>query len=104
MPGTVHLKFSEMQWSKNLGLIGIIFISWGIALFEYSLQVPANRIGHQSTGGPFSIWQLKVIQEVISLSVFAGFSVLFFKAEPFRLNYLIGFGFLVLAVVMFFKP
>lgn len=98
-----HLKFKEMSWSQNLGLLAIIFISWGIALFEYALQVPANRIGYTEYGGPFSLVQLKVIQEVITLVVFVIFSLIFFKNETFRLNHLIGFTFLVLAVYFIFK-
>jgi uncharacterized protein (DUF486 family) len=98
-----HLKFKEMKWSENLPLITIILISWGIALFEYILQVPANRIGSKEFGGPFSLIQLKVIQEVITLVVFVGFSLLFFKNETFRMNHLIGFVFLVLAVYFIFK-
>lgn len=98
-----HLKFKEMSWSQNLGLIAIIFISWGVALFEYALQVPANRIGYAEYGGPFSLVQLKVIQEVITLVVFVIFSLIFFKNETFRLNHLIGFVFLVLAVYFIFK-
>ncbi|SKB36139.1 hypothetical protein SAMN05660226_00894 [Parapedobacter luteus] len=98
-----HLKFKEMNWFSNLGLVGIIFISWGIALFEYSLQVPANRIGFSDNGGPFNLWQLKVIQEVITLTVFSVFAIVFFKSEPFRINHVIGFVFLVLAVYFIFK-
>lgn len=98
-----HLRFKDMKWSENLGLISIILISWGIALFEYMLQVPANRIGFREHGGPFSLVQLKVIQEVITLVVFVLFSIIFFKTETFRLNHLIGFGFLVLAVYFIFK-
>jgi len=98
-----HLKFKEMKWSENLSLIWVILISWGIALFEYLLQVPANRIGFKEYGGPFSLVQLKVIQEVITLSVFVIFSLLFFKNETFRLNHLIGFVFLILAVYFIFK-
>jgi uncharacterized protein len=98
-----HLKFKDMKWSENLPLISIILISWGIALFEYILQVPANRIGFREHGGPFSLVQLKVIQEVITLVVFVIFSLLFFKNETFRLNHLIGFVFLVLAVYFIFK-
>jgi uncharacterized protein len=98
-----HLKFKDMKWSQNLGLISIIFISWGIALFEYVLQVPANRLGFQEHGGPYSLVQLKVIQEVITLSVFVIFSLLFFKNETFRMNHLIGFVFLILAVYFMFK-
>lgn len=98
-----HLKFKDMKWSESLGLISIILISWGIALFEYVLQVPANRIGFKENGGPFSLLQLKVIQEVITLSVFVIFSLVFFKNETFRLNHLIGFVLLVLAVYFMFK-
>ncbi len=98
-----HLKFKEMKWSASLPLITIILISWGIALFEYILQVPANRIGFKNYGGPFSLVELKVIQEVITLVVFVGFSLLFFKTETFRWNHLIGFIFLILAVYFVFK-
>jgi uncharacterized protein (DUF486 family) len=98
-----HLKFKEMSWSQNLGLVAIILISWGIALFEYMLQVPANRIGFKNYGGPFSLVELKVIQEVITLLVFVVFSLAVFKTETFRINHLIGFIFLVLAVYFVFK-
>ena len=98
-----HLKFGEMKWFNKLGIIAIVLISWGIALFEYMFQVPANRLGFKGNGGPFSLLQLKVIQEVITLLVFTLFSVLFFKQENFRLNQLIGFVFLVFAVYFIFK-
>ena len=98
-----HLKFKEMKWFENLGLIAIVLISWGIALFEYFFQVPANRIGFKGNGGPFSLVELKVIQEVITLVVFVGFSLIAFKSESFRINHLIGFIFLVLAVYFIFK-
>ena len=75
-----HLKF------KAAPLIVVILVSWGIAFFEYVLQVPANRIGH----GHFSAAQLKTIQEVITLTVFAGFSVLYL-GEPIRWNHAVGF-------------
>jgi uncharacterized protein (DUF486 family) len=98
-----HLKFKEMKWSESLPLVAVIFISWGIALFEYALQVPANRMGFKGNGGPFTLVQLKVIQEVITLTVFVIFSILFFKNETFRINHLIGFIFLILAVYFIFK-
>jgi uncharacterized protein (DUF486 family) len=98
-----HLKFKEMKFLGNLGLISIILISWGIALFEYFFMVPANRIGYNGNGGPFSLLQLKVIQEVITLVIFLMFSLLFFKTETFRINHLIGFVFLILAVYFIFK-
>ena len=92
-----------MSWGENLGLVAIVLISWGIALFEYIFQVPANRIGFEENGGPFNLWQLKVIQEVITLLVFTIFSVTVFKTEALRLNHLIGFIFLILAVYFIFK-
>ena len=98
-----HLKFKEVDWLESLGLIAIILISWGIALFEYIFQVPANRIGYSGNGGPFSMMELKVIQEVISLSVFVAISTLVFKSETLRWNHLIGLVFLVLAVYFIFK-
>ena len=98
-----HLKFSELKWFSKLGLVSIILISWGIALFEYMFQVPANRIGFKENGGPFTLIQLKVIQEVITLVVFAIFTLLVFKTETFRVNHIISFIFLVLAVYFMFK-
>lgn len=98
-----HLKFKEMKWFENLGIISIILISWGIAFFEYIFQVPANRIGFRENGGPFSLVELKVLQEVITLVVFMIFTFLFFKNETIRVNHLIGFGFLILAVYFIFK-
>ncbi len=98
-----HLRFKEWKWFEQSGLIALIFISWGIALFEYMFQVPANRIGFKENGGPFTLLQLKVIQEVITLVVFILFSSIAFKTETFRMNHLIGFIFLVLAVYFIFK-
>lgn len=98
-----HLRFGQLDGIKKLGIFGLILISWGIAFFEYMLMVPANRLGFEGTGGPFSLLQLKIIQEVITLAVFVVFSILFFKNEPPRWNHLVGFGCLVLAVYFIFK-
>lgn len=98
-----HLKFNEMPAFKSLGLFSVILISWGIAFFEYCFQVPANRIGYQGNGGSFSLVELKVIQEVITLTVFVIFSLALFKNETLRLNHFIGFAFLILAVYFIFK-
>lgn len=87
-----HLKHRSMP------LLIVILVSWGIAFFEYCFQVPANRIGYSV----YNAAQLKTIQEVITLTVFAVFSVLYLK-EEFRLNYLIGFLFIILAVFFIFK-
>jgi uncharacterized protein len=98
-----HLRLRTMSRFASMSLLAVIVLSWGIAFFEYSLQVPANRIGFRENGGPFSLIQLKVIQEVISISVFTVFTLIFFKNEQFRLNQLIGFAFLILAVFFIFK-
>jgi len=97
-----HLKFKEFKWFSALPLILVILISWGIALFEYVLQVPANRIGFRENGGPFSLIQLKVIQEVITLTIFMIFTLFAFKNETFRWNHFVAFVLLVLAVFFIF--
>jgi uncharacterized protein (DUF486 family) len=86
-----------------LGIFGFILVSWGIAFFEYCVQVPANRIGFQQYGGPFNLFQLKIIQEVITLLVFTIFALVIFRNESFRWNYLVSFVFLLLAVYFVFK-
>jgi len=88
-----HLKFT------NVALWKVILVSWGIAFFEYCFQVPANRIGEQEG---FSGFQLKTIQEVITLSVFALFAVFYLK-EPIRWNYLVSFALILGAVYFMFK-
>lgn len=98
-----HLKFSELKWFNKLGLVSIILISWGIALFEYAFQIPANKIGYKGNGGSFSLLQLKLIQEVITLVIFGLFTLLFFKSETFNYNHLISFILMVLAVYFMFK-
>lgn len=98
-----HLKFDSMKGLHARPLIFIILISWGIAFFEYCLLVPANRIGYIDNGGPFSLIELKVIQEVISLTVFMIFVMLFFQNEQLRWNHLVSFLCLILAVIFAFK-
>lgn len=98
-----HLRLKDMDWFANLPLFGVIVFSWFIAFFEYCIQVPANRMGFVGNGGPFSLLQLKIIQEVITLVVFVVFSTVFFRIETLRLNHFIGFIFLILAVYFIFK-
>jgi uncharacterized protein len=98
-----HLRLKTMSRFATMSLFAVVLLSWGIAFFEYSLQVPANRIGFKGTGGPYSLLELKVIQEVISISVFIIFTLMVFKNEQFRMNHLIGFAFLILAVYFMFK-
>jgi len=98
-----HLKFKEMNFFKDLPLFAIIVISWGIAFFEYLLQVPANRIGFKENGGQFTLVQLKVIQEIITLTVFVIFTTIFFKNETFKINHFIAFILLIIAVYLVFR-
>lgn len=98
-----HLKMrEEFSWFAALPLIAVIAFSWGIAFFEYCLQVPANRLGFRENEGPFDIMQLKVIQEVITLVVFTVFSIIAFKME-LKWNHLAAFVCLVLAIYFVFK-
>ena len=97
-----HLKLQEMKISTGWPLILIILFSWGIAFFEYCLTVPANRIGFQGNGGPFNLMQLKVIQEVISLTIFTVMVTFMFKGEPIQWNHLAAFFCMVLAVFFVF--
>jgi uncharacterized protein (DUF486 family) len=98
-----HLQFKKITWLHGLGLVGVILISWGLAFFEYVFQVPANRIGFEENGGPFNLFQLKVIQEVISLSVFTLCAVYVFRTDKLGWNHLVGFGLLIAAVYVIFK-
>ena len=97
-----HLKLQEMKITDGWPLIFIILLSWGIAFFEYCLAVPANRIGFQENGGPFNLLQLKVIQEVISLTVFTVIVAFAFKGQPLQWNHFVAFGCLILAVFFVF--
>lgn len=96
-----HLKLGEMTWFQKWPLIAVIAFSWGIAFFEYCLQVPANRLGFEANGGPFNLVQLKVIQEVITLFVFAVFSMIAFHTE-LRWNHFVASLCLIAAVYFIF--
>ena len=93
-----HLKLQQMKISSSWPLYGVILFSWMIALDEYSCQIHANRIGFSGNGGPFSLMQLKVIQEVITLVIFTLFTTLFFRGESLHWNHLAAFACLVMAV------
>ncbi|MBR5852493.1 MAG: DMT family protein [Bacteroidaceae bacterium] len=98
-----NLKLQEMKIiSANTSIIFIILISWCVALLEYSFLIPANRIGSDINGGPFSLVQLKVIQEVISCLVFGVIVSVLFKGETLQWNHLVAVLFLVLAVYFVF--
>lgn len=97
-----NLKLEQMKITTDWPLIGIILISWGIALFEYLFMVPANRIGSQITGGPFSLMELKIIQEALSLTIFTVIVAVVFKGEPIRWNNIVSFALILLAVFFSF--
>lgn len=97
-----HLKLQEMRISTHWPLIAVIVFSWSIALFEYACQVPANRIGFEGNGGPFSLMQLKVIQEVITLIIFTLFTTVLFKGESLHWNHAAAFLCLIMAVYFVF--
>ena len=98
-----HLKLQQMKvFTSATPLIIVILVSWGIALLEYCFQVPANRMGFRENGGTFSLMQLKVIQEAITLIVFTVFTVVFFRGEPLHWNHFAAFVCLILAVYFVF--
>ncbi|MDR1757129.1 MAG: DMT family protein [Culturomica sp.] len=97
-----HLKLQQTKTFGSLPLYGVILLSWSIALLEYCAQVPANRIGFQGNGGPFSLMQLKIIQEVITLLIFIVFSLLLFKGESLQWNHIAACICLILAVYFVF--
>lgn len=98
-----HLKLQQMKViSSNTPLFAVILLSWGIALAEYSFQVPANRIGFAGNGGSFSLMQLKIIQEVITLTIFTIFTVVFFRGESLQWNHFAAFLCLIGAVYFVF--
>ena len=98
-----HLKFKEFSWGKSLGLFAVIMISWGLAFFEYLFQVPANKLGYKGDGGPFSLVELKVIQEALTIIIFMVFTTLFFKTERLGWNHAVGFLLIIAAVFVIFK-
>lgn len=97
-----HLKLQEMKITTGWPLILIILLSWGFAFFEYCFMVPANRIGFNENGGPFSLIQLKIIQEVVTLTVFTVIVTLVFKGQPLHWNHAVAFVCLVAAVFFAF--
>ncbi|MDE6753323.1 MAG: DMT family protein [Muribaculaceae bacterium] len=99
-----HLKLQSSGISKNWPLFLVIIFSWGIALLEYCFMIPANRIGFQENGGPYSLFQLKIIQEVISLTVFTILAMFFFSGEKLHWNHVAAFLCLVGAVCFTFLP
>ncbi len=97
-----HLQFSKWGFTQKWGIVGLVLISWFIALFEYAFQVPANKLGYIEQGGSFSIFELKTLQEVISLSIFLLINTLIFN-EKLQWNHLLSFALIVLAVYVAYR-
>ena len=97
-----HLKLQTAGISNNWPLYGVILFSWLIALAEYAFQVPANRMGFVGNGGPFTLMQLKVMQEAITLIIFTVFTIVFFKGEQLHWNHVMAFLLLIGAVYFAF--
>lgn len=98
-----HLRYSSRLGVERFGTIGVVVVSWLIALFEYAFMIPANRIGFRGTGGPFTLVELKVIQEAVSLTVFTLIAVYGFGAMRLTWNHLVGFLLLIGAVYFIFR-
>ncbi|MCR5138993.1 MAG: DMT family protein [Bacteroidaceae bacterium] len=98
-----NLKLQEMNIITNWPLILIILASWGVALLEYCFMIPANRMGSSINGGPFSLFQLKIMQEVISLTVFTVMITFMFKGEHLHWNHVAAFLCLIAAVYFMFR-
>ncbi len=99
-----HLKLQQTGVSKSWPLIAVILFSWAIALAEYSFMIPANRMGFSGNGGPFSLFQLKIIQEAITLVVFTVVAMFIFNGEKLHWNHVAAFICLVAAVCFAFYP
>ena len=97
-----HLKLQQMKLISSWPLYPVIIFSWAIALAEYACQIPANRIGFVGNGGPFTLMQLKIIQEVITLVIFTLFTVVFFRGEALQWNHFAAFFCLIMAVFFVF--
>lgn len=99
-----HLKLQTSGVSSSWPLYAVILLSWGVALVEYCFMIPANRIGFAGNGGPFTLMQLKVLQEVITLVVFTILAMFFFSGEKLHWNHVAAFICLVAAVYFVFMP
>lgn len=97
-----HLRLQQTGISRDWPLIAVIGFSWAIAFFEYCCQVPANRLGFSGNGGPFSLVQLKVIQECISLIVFTVIANILFQGQSLHWNHILAFVCLAAAVYLVF--
>lgn len=100
--GHLHWK-GKLGFFEKMGIVGVVLLSWGIALFEYIFQVPANKIGHVNNGGNFTMFQLKTIQEAISILTFIFFFIFVFKEGKLQWNHLMGIACILLGVILVFR-
>ena len=99
-----HLKLQQSGVGTNWPLYVVILLSWGVALIEYFFMIPANHMGFKGNGGPFTLMQLKVLQEAITLVVFTIIAMFMFQGEHLRWNHVVAFLFLIAAVYLVFMP
>lgn len=99
-----NLKLQHAGIIKNWPLFAVILASWGVALLEYCFMIPANRIGFNENGGPFSLFQLKILQEVITLTVFTILALFFFSGQKLQWNHIAAFLCIIAAVCFTFLP
>ena len=95
-----HLRLQQNGISTGWPLMAVIAFSWGIAFLEYCCQVPANRLGFEGNGGPFNLVQLKVIQECISLVVFAVIANILFQGQNLHWNHILAFVLIICSVYL----
>ena len=99
-----HLKWKGLAFLHSKNLILVILASWGIAFFEYVLMVPANRLGSKETGGTLDLFQLKILQEAISLIVFTIVVLFIFKGEAIHWRHVLAFCLILIALYLVYKP
>ena len=97
-----HLKWKSMSFLQHAGFWTFILFSWAIAFFEYMFMVPANRIGSKENGGPWDLFQLKIVQEAISITIFTLVAIFVFKGESFHWRYAVAFLLILTAVWLVF--
>lgn len=98
-----HLRYTSQLGAERFGIIGIVLVSWFVALFEYLFMIPANRIGYTGMGGPFTLFQLRAIQEAVNLIVFTIIAVYVFGTIRLAWNHVVGFVLLIAAVYFIFR-
>lgn len=99
-----NLKLQSMGIGKTWPLICVILMSWGLAFFEYCFMIPANRVGFRDNGGPFSLFELKILQEVITLVIFTILALFVFQGQKLHWNHIAAYICIIAAVAFAFLP